>query len=123
LKCVRRMAAYWWNYQDRCGDLLGRSSLGYPSETAESRFEREGGARGTGGGDKSKVPCRALDELRMGYELEEIDRAMRMMPEEYRHALEADYRGVVKKSQRIRHKNRLQQAVIWWDGWSAQKAA
>ncbi len=123
LKCVRRMTAYWWMYQDRCEDLLGRSSLGYPSETAESRYEREGGARGSGGGSRAKVPCRALDELRMGYELEEIDRAMRMMPKEYRQALEVDYRGAVKQSQRVRHKNMLQQVVIWWSGWSAQKVA
>jgi len=120
--CLRKMFRWWIEYQMMAEDLLATSNLGYPPETSESRFGRELGARGSGGiGDRSKVPCEALDGLRMDREGKRIDKGMRIMPPEYRRALEADYRGLVEKDEYNRHRERLKRAVVWWQGYSAHR--
>lgn len=121
IHCVRKMARWWFNYQDEAEGMYSTSCIGYPSETAESRYEREGGARGSGGAGRSKVPCKELDGLRMSRMDKWIDKGMRNMPKEYRKALEDDYRGVKGRKDYQSHRRMLNKAVVWWQGYGAHR--
>ncbi len=118
LPLIKKLAAEWFEYQDFCNEIMLTSNIGYPSETSESRFEEDRGARG-GCIGKTRVPSAALDRLRQNPYLRSTDEIMRLMPGEYRKALEKDYRRDAPKSgtpEYNAHRQNLKNVIIWWRG-------
>lgn len=121
LAFIKKVAFEWFTYCDRCEIVMEASNIGYASQTPEGRLQEDGGAGG-GMPGKTKVPDTALDSLRRDPYLQHTDRIMRIMPREYRDALEEEYRSRKKanSSEYNRHRRSLKEVVIWWRGYEAR---
>lgn len=116
MKMLRELSAAWFDWKCESAERMGKSNLGYPKETAESRYEREGGARSSGGGCRSRVPCGALDNIWRSREVERADHVIRLMPDQMVEVLRAEYLGEVEHSKGRQHRERLKEIVFFWVG-------